>query len=81
MLNRQVTFSHGLIRLENHRGNFYITISTFSNYDHAVISVGITDLDHQWKHYYNYAVSLNSLIDQIIRDTKRDVADAIYESI
>lgn len=80
MLNRQVTFSHGLIRLENHRGNFYITISTFSNYDHAVISVIVTT-PYQWNHYYNYAVLLNNLIDQIIRDTKRDVADAIYESI
>jgi hypothetical protein len=81
MLNRQVTLEHGVIQLVNHYGNFYITIMTTSQTKHAIISILATNIEHQWKHYYNYAVNLDKVINQIIRQAKIEVANQIYESL
>jgi len=81
MLNRQVTLEHGIIQLVNHYGNFYVTISTFSATESAIISIPATNIEHQWKHYYNYAINLDKVINQFIRQAKIEVANQIYESL
>jgi len=81
MLNRQVTLQHGIIQLVNHYGNFYITIATFSATESAIISIPVNNIEHQWNHYYNYAVNMDKVINQFMRQSKIEVANQIYESL
>jgi len=81
MLNRQVTLQHGIIQLVNHYGNFYVVITTFSATEGAIISIPVNNIEHQWKHYYNYAINLDKVINQFMRQSKIEVANQIYESI
>lgn len=81
MLNRQVTLQHGIIQLVNHYGNFYITIVAFSLTESAIISIPVSNIEHQWKHYYNYAINLDKVINQFMRQSKIEVANQIYESL